>query len=72
MNGPPASWCIGSGNTKKLLVLVQCFLNRFVLPVFCSAVPAGKKIVPVSVVSETWFSVGSQHRVMISWEFEAM
>lgn len=36
MNDPPASSYIG--RQKKTLVLVQCSLNRFVLPALCSAV----------------------------------
>lgn len=68
MNGPPVSLCIGSGVTKKPLVLIQCSLTRFVLPALCSAVPVGRKALPVSAVSETRFFVESQDRVMLSWE----
>jgi len=60
---------IGSGMTKPPLVLIQCSLNRFVLPALCSAIPVGRKILPVSTVSEMCFSLESQSRVMLSWEF---
>lgn len=55
MNGPSASLYIRSGMTKLFLVLTQCSLSRFVLPALCSAIPVGRKILPVYRLQDMLF-----------------